>query len=126
MTYIACIWFAIGQISAHQGGSRRRIPTLGTKHSQRGNKVFPRWESITSLRIANKQHLSSNKEPLLQNKAPLLPLFMSLVCHQYVVSMSLICRFHVTSMSFLCHFKISQSSDNEPNITTFMSYVISF
>ena len=81
MTYIACIWFAIGQISAHQGGSRRRIPTLGTYYSHVGNKVFPHWESITSLRIANKQHLPANKGPLLQNKAPLFPLFMSLVCH---------------------------------------------
>ena len=119
----------MSQISAHQGGSWRRIPTLGTKHSHVGNKVFPRWESITSLRIANKQHLSANKEPLLQNKAPLLQnkgplltLFMSLVCHQYVVSMSFICRFYVirkfrnhliTSriQQLLCHmslvFKIS-------------------
>ena len=101
----------MSQISAHQGGSWRRIPTLGTKHSHVGNKVFPRWESITSLRIANKQHLSSNKEPLLQNKTPLLQhkgplltLFMSLGCHQYVVSMSFLCRFYVVYMSFLCRF----------------------
>ena len=75
-----------------------------TENSHVGNIIFPRWESTTSLRIANKQHLCCNKGPLLQHKAPLLPLFMSLVC-----------RFYVINLLFLCHFKILQASDNKPN-----------
>ena len=48
------------------------VPSLGTRYSHIGNKVFPRWECSSSLKVVNKQRLSINKGALLQNKGPLL------------------------------------------------------
>ena len=54
----------------------RNVPTLGTLHSHVGNKVFPRWEYITSLGVEMVKRawgrLSAYKELLLRNKARLL------------------------------------------------------
>ena len=55
---------------ASGAGGSLDIPTLGTKHSQPGNIVFPPWEYLTRYKKTTKLRVIPNKGRLLKKNLP--------------------------------------------------------